>query len=38
MLELATHNNLLVGIVVNHYCVTPKASKVSVILINIMDK
>ena len=34
MVELAVHNNLLSGVVVNHSYVTPKAGQVVVILIN----
>ena len=34
MVELAVHNNLPSGVVVNHSYVTPKAGQVAVILIN----
>ena len=34
MVELAAHNNLPSGVVVNHSYVTPKAGQVAVILIN----
>ena len=34
LLKLAAHNNLPSGIVVNHYCVTSRARRVSVILVN----
>ena len=34
MIELAAHNNLPSGAVVNHSYVTPKAGQVAVILIN----
>ena len=38
MIELAAHNNLLAGVVVNHSYVTPKAGQVAVILINTTNR
>ena len=37
-MEQAVHHNLLHGLVVNSCCVTPKARKVQVILINTTDQ
>ena len=38
MMEQAVHHNLQYGLLVNNCCVTPKASRVPVILINTTDQ
>ena len=38
MIELAAHNNLLSGVVVNYSYVTPKERQVAVILINTTNR